>query len=203
MPETLPALQDIQNSGFSGFAEVVFLDLGANGAALPHLPMRRRSFDEVCLRDRYSPTGEDSQSFPDISGSPIIGPQSEDGRSGIKPGHPHLNGGWVCSVLSILIHHWWGSGQALHKSGSVSKRGCGLRRPLGRMQAGVPPVRRFSQWRRCPSSAGGLPPWGPPRPTSMRVPGLVSLIAALAPAWITDCKLRRNRRFLRLAHGIQ
>ncbi|MCO3991212.1 hypothetical protein FA106_31530, partial [Pseudomonas aeruginosa] len=66
----------------------------------------------------------------------------------------------VCSVLSILIHHWWGSGQALHKSGSVSKRGCGLRRPLGRMQAGVPPVRRFSQWRRCPSSAGGLPSMG-------------------------------------------
>lgn len=52
--------------------------------------------------------------------------------------HPHLNGGWVCSVLSILIHHWWGSGQALHKSDSVSKRGCGSCRPLGRMQAGCP-----------------------------------------------------------------
>lgn len=57
MPEALPALQEIQNSGFSGFAEVVFLDPGANGAAPPYLPMRRRSFVEIYLRDRYSPTG--------------------------------------------------------------------------------------------------------------------------------------------------
>ncbi len=35
MPEALPALQEIQNGGFSGFAEVVFLDPGANGAAPP------------------------------------------------------------------------------------------------------------------------------------------------------------------------
>lgn len=33
MPEALPALQEIQNGGFSGFAEVVFLDPGASRAA--------------------------------------------------------------------------------------------------------------------------------------------------------------------------
>lgn len=198
MPEALPALQEIQNSGFRGFAEVVFLDPGANGAA-PHLPKRRRSFVEICLRDRYSSLGQTPKAFWVSRGVRLSDPNLLPDYPGSSPGASNR----VCSVLSILIHHWWGSGQALHTSGSVSKRGCGLRRPLGRMQAGVPPVRRFSQWRRCPSSAGGLPPWGPPRPTSMRVPGLVSLIAALAPAWITDCKLRRNRRFLRLAHGIQ
>lgn len=161
MPEALPALQEIQNSGFSGFAEVVFLDLGANGAALPHLPMRRRHSLKSISVTGIPPMGADAQSFPDISGSPIIGPQSEDGRSGIKPGHPHLNGGWVCSVLSILIHHWWGSGQALHKSDSVSKRGCGSCRPLGRMQAGCPsgstlqPVAKVSvlRWRFAPTVA--------------------------------------------------
>ncbi|MEZ7186146.1 hypothetical protein QVM19_32075, partial [Pseudomonas aeruginosa] len=65
MPEALPALQEIQNGGFSGFAEVVFLDPGANGAA-PHLPKRRRSFVEICLRDRYSSLGADAQSFQGI-----------------------------------------------------------------------------------------------------------------------------------------
>ncbi|EOV8722281.1 hypothetical protein ACOSLY_006057, partial [Pseudomonas aeruginosa] len=78
MPEALPALQEIQNGGFSGFAEVVFLDPGANGAA-PHLPKRRRSFVEICLRDRYSSLGADAQSFQGIPGSPIIGPQSVAG----------------------------------------------------------------------------------------------------------------------------
>lgn len=191
-------MQEIQNGGFSGFAEVVFLDPGANGAAPICRSVADHSLKSVSVTG-IPHWGQTPKAFRVSRGVRLSDLNLLPDDPVSIPGASNR----VCSVLSILIHHWWGSDQALHKSGSVSKRGCGLRRPLGRMQAGVPPVRRFSQWRRCPSSAGGLPSMGPPRPTSMRVPGLVSLIAALAPAWITDCKLRRNRRFLRLAHGIQ
>ncbi|MFO6130198.1 hypothetical protein, partial [Pseudomonas aeruginosa] len=66
MPEALPALQEIQNSGFSGFAEVVFLDPGANGAAPPFADASP-TFVEIYLRDRYSPNGGGR---PKLSGYP-------------------------------------------------------------------------------------------------------------------------------------
>ena len=90
-------MQEIQNSGFRGFAEVVFHDPRANGAA----PICRSVADHTLKSVSETgtpPLGEDAQSFPDISGSPIIGPPSEDGRSGIKPPSARFAPGGVIST---------------------------------------------------------------------------------------------------------
>lgn len=57
-------------------------------------------------------------------------------------------------------------------------------------------------WSFCPRRWPQGRPTAPPRPRSVDS-WLNHLRRALAPVWLTDRNLRKRRRFLRLAHGIQ